>query len=109
MHVKAITTDAAKGERFIASAGSRTFIQIAKTLKAAFPKRKISTIQAPSFVIRFLSLFDGEVKAVLPTLGKHIGVNSSKAQKVLGIKFISPEVSLVASGNYLVKNGFLKS
>jgi len=109
MHVKAITTDAAKGERFIASAGSRTFIQIAKTLKAAFPNRKISTIQAPSFVIRFLALFDGEVKAVLPTLGKHIGVNSSKAQKVLGIKFISPEVSLVASGNYLVKNGFLKS
>jgi hypothetical protein len=56
-----------------------------------------------------LALFDGEVKAVLPTLGKHIGVNSSKAQKVLGIKFISPEVSLVESGNYLVKNGFLKS
>ncbi len=109
MHVKAITTDSAKGERFIASAGSRTFIQIAKTLKAAFPNRKISTIQAPSFVIRFLALFDGEVKAVLPTLGKHIGVNSSKAQKVLGIKFISPEVSLVVTGNYLVKNGFLKS
>jgi dihydroflavonol-4-reductase len=107
MHVKAITTDAAIGQRFIASAGSRTFIQIAKAIKAAFPKRKISTIQAPSFVIRFLSLFDSEIKAVLPTLGKHIGVNSSKAQKVLGINFIPVETSLVETSHYLVDNGFV--
>jgi dihydroflavonol-4-reductase len=107
MHVKAITTDAAIGHRFIASAGSRTFIQIAKAIKAAFPKRKISTIQAPSFVIRFLSLFDSEIKAVLPTLGKHIGVNSTKAQKVLGINFIPVETSLVETSHYLVDNGFV--
>jgi len=108
MHVKAISTDASKGKRFIASAGSRTFVNIAKLLKAEFPKRKISTIQAPSFVIRFLALFDGEVKAVLPTLGKHIGVNSSQTTKVLGIEFISPETSLVETANYLVKNKFVK-
>jgi dihydroflavonol-4-reductase len=107
MHVKAITSDAAIGQRFIASAGSRTFIQIAKAIKAAFPTRKISTIQAPSFVIRFLSLFDSEIKAVLPTLGKHIGVNSSKAQKVLGINFIPVETSLVETSHYLVDNGFV--
>ena len=107
MHVKAITTDAAIGQRFIASAGSRTFIQIAKAIKAEFPKRKISTIQAPSFVIRFLSLFDSEIKAVLPTLGKHIGVNSTKAQKVLGINFIPVESSLVETSHYLVDNGFV--
>jgi hypothetical protein len=40
--------------------------------------------------------------------GKYLTV-SPNIEKVLGIKFISPEVSLVASGNYLVKNGFLKS
>ena len=108
MHVKAITTDAAIGQRFIASAGSRTFVQIAKALKAAFPKRKITTLQAPSFVIRFLALFDGEIRAVLPTLGKHIGVNSSRAQTVLGIKFIPVEKSLVETANYLIDNGFVK-
>ncbi len=108
MHAKAISIDACKGKRFIASAGSRTFIQIAKTLKAEFPKRKISTIQAPSFVIRFLALFDSEVKAVLPTLGKHIGVNSSQATKVLGIDFVSPETSLIETSNYLIDNGFVK-
>jgi dihydroflavonol-4-reductase len=108
MHVKAIGIDASKGKRFIASAGARTFVEIAKTLKANFPNRKISTIQAPSFVIRFLALFDGEIKAVLPTLGKHIGVNSSQASKVLGINFISVEDSIIETANYLIENGFVK-
>jgi dihydroflavonol-4-reductase len=108
MHVKAISTDAAQGQRFIASAGTRTFVQIAKAVKAAYPQRKITTTQAPNFLIRFLALFDGEIKAVLPTLGKHIGVNSSKAQKVLGIDFISPEVSLAETARYLVENNFVK-
>jgi dihydroflavonol-4-reductase len=109
MHVKAISTEAAKGQRFIASSGSRTFVQLAKTLKAAFPTRKISTVQAPSFLIRFLSLFDAEIKAVLPTLGKHIGVNSSRARDVLGIDFIPVEDSIVETASYLVDNGFVKS
>jgi dihydroflavonol-4-reductase len=108
MHVKAISTDASKGQRFIASAGSRTFVQIAKSLKAALPGRKIVTTQAPSLMIRFLALFDGEIRAVLPTLGKHIGVNSSRATSVLGIDFISPEQSLVETANYLLDNKFVK-
>ena len=108
MHVKAIGTDASKGERFIASAGSRTFVQIAKALKSAFPQRKITTAQAPSLLIRLLALFDEEVKAVLPTLGKHIGVNSSKTQRVLGIEFIPIEKSLIETASYLIDNGFLK-
>ena len=108
MHVKAISIDASKGQRFIASAGSRTFVQIAKALKAALPGRKIVTAQAPSLMIRFLALFDGEIRAVLPTLGKHIGVNSSKATSVLGIYFISPEQSLVETANYLLDNKFVK-
>jgi dihydroflavonol-4-reductase len=109
MHVRAIGTDASKGQRFIASAGSRTFVSMAKSLKTAFPNRKISSIQAPSALIRFLALFDGEIKAVLPTIGKHIDVNSSKAKNVLGINFIPVEKSLVETASYLLDNGFVKA
>ena len=109
MHVLAIKIDASKGQRFIANGGSRTFIQMAKALKAEFPSRRIPTGRAPSFLIRFLSLFDGEIRAVLPTLGKHINPSSKKAQTILGIDFIAPETSLVETAHYLVDNGFLKS
>jgi dihydroflavonol-4-reductase len=108
MHVKAISTDAAKGQRFIASAGSRTFLQLATALKAAFPQFKISTIQAPSILIRFLSLFDAEIRAVLPSLGKHTNVDASKAEQVLGINFAPIEESLKDSAQFLIDNGFVK-
>lgn len=108
MHVRAISIDSAKGQRFIASAGTRTFLQIAQALKAAFPGRKITTALAPTLLIRFLAIFDGEVRAVLPSLGKHRGVNSARAQTVLGIDFISVEDSLVETANYLIDNGFVK-
>jgi dihydroflavonol-4-reductase len=109
MHVVAIGKDAAKGKRFIASAGSRTFVQIAQAIKSAFPNRKITTTQAPNILIRFLALFDGEIRAVLPSLGKHIGVSSRQAQKVLGIEFIPIEDSLVDTANYLIDNGFVNA
>ena len=107
MHVKAITVDAAKGQRFIASADDRTFVQIAKILKGEFATRKITTTQAPTLIIRFLALFDGEIRAVLPTLGKHIGVNSSSTQKVLGIDFIPVEKSLIETAHFLIENEFV--
>jgi dihydroflavonol-4-reductase len=55
-----------------------------------------------------LALFDGEIRAVLPSLGKHIGVNSSKAEKILGITFIPAEDSLVETANYPIENRFVK-
>jgi dihydroflavonol-4-reductase len=109
MHVIAIDKDAAKGKRFVASAGSRTFVQIAQALKTGFPQRKITTTQAPNFVIRLLSLFDADIRAILPTLGKHSGVSSRQAQNVLGIDFIPIEDSLVETANYLIDNGFVKA
>jgi dihydroflavonol-4-reductase len=108
MHVKALSTDASKGQRFIASAGLRTFVQIAKAIKTTYPQRKVTLAQAPNLLIKFLALFDGEIRAVLPSLGKHIGVNSSKAQSVLGIDFISVEDSVAATARYLVEGGFVK-
>ena len=108
MHVLVIKNKAAYGQRFIANAGSRTFIQMAKALKAAFPARKIPTGQAPTILIRFLALFDGEIKAVLPGLGKHINPSSKKAETVLGISFIPVETSLIETGKFLLDNGLLK-
>jgi len=108
MHVLVIKNKAAYGQRFIANAGSRTFIQMATALKAAFPARKIPTGQAPTVLIRFLALFDGEIKAVLPGLGKHINPSSKKAETVLGISFIPVEQSLVETAQYLVDNKLVK-
>jgi dihydroflavonol-4-reductase len=108
MHVNAIKVKESKGERFLASAETVSFIEMAKTIKAAYPTRKVNTGQAPNFLIKLLSLFDGEIKRVVPLLGKKILVDASKAEKVLKIKFIPAEQSILETADYLIKNGFVK-
>jgi dihydroflavonol-4-reductase len=108
MHVAAITNDATKGERLLASSETYSFVQIAKVLKSIYPKSKVKTIQAPSPLIKFLSLFDGEIKAVLPLLGMPLLVSAAKAKRVLGISFIPVQVTVRDSADYLVKNNFIK-
>ena len=108
MHVAAITNDATKGERLLASSETYSFVQIAKVLKSIYPKSKVKTTQAPSPLIKFLSLFDAEIKAVLPLLGKPVLVSAAKAKRVLGISFIPVQVTVRDSADYLVKNNFIK-
>jgi len=108
MHVEAIANDSTKGQRILASAGTKSFIEIAKLLKATYPKSKVKTGKAPTFLIRVLSLFDGSIKSILPQLGKPMNVNDSKAHRLLGISFIPVELSLKESADFLIKNGFIK-
>lgn len=109
MHVDSIKNEKAKGERLIASSESRSFVEIAKLLKRTYPKSKVKSVQAPTFIIRLLSLFDGSIKAILPQLGKPMNVSGNKAQSLLGMNFIPAEVTIKESADYLVKNGFIKS
>ena len=109
MHVQSIAIDAAKGERFLASSATWSFVDIAKFLKGLYPASKIKSGKAPAFLVNFLALFDGDIKAILPMLGKPMISSGAKAERLLGIKFIPAEVSVRESADYLIKNGFIKN
>jgi len=109
MHVDAIKSESTKGQRIIASSSTKSFIEIAQLLKASYPKSKVKSAKAPTFVIRLLSLFDGSIKAILPQLGKPMTVSGAKAEKLLGINFIPSDVAIRESAEYLIKNGFIKN
>jgi dihydroflavonol-4-reductase len=107
MHVDSIKNENTKGERLIASSETRSFIEIAKLLKSTYPKSKVKTAQAPTLIIRLLSLFDGSIKSILPQLGKPMNVSGEKAQRLLKINFIPAEVTIKESADYLIKNGLI--
>jgi dihydroflavonol-4-reductase len=108
MHVAAISNDATKNERLLAASATYSFVGIAKYLKSFYPMSKAKTAQAPSALIKVLSLFDGDIKTILPMLGKPMLISGAKATKILGINFIPAEVAIRESAEYLVKNGFIK-
>lgn len=103
MHVQAIDTESTKGERILASSETFSFVEIAKYIKTLYPKSKAKTAQAPGFLIKFLALFDGDIKAVLPLMGKPMITSGAKAKRLLGIDFIPVKVTLRESAEFLIK------
>ena len=102
MHVRSIAMKDAEGQRYIAASDAITFIEIAKLLKRTFPEKKIVTRRAPKLLMHVLALFDGQIKSILPMLGKPVRISSKKAQSGFDMKFIDVETSIVETAKFLV-------
>jgi nucleoside-diphosphate-sugar epimerase len=110
LHIKAMTDPAARGERFLATAGDFvSALEVARMLKegAGEAARKVPTRPIPSWVLRLVGLFDGEVRGVLPELGKHKNASNAKARDRLGWTPRTPRESVLATAESLLALGLL--
>ncbi|MDG1532277.1 MAG: aldehyde reductase [Paracoccaceae bacterium] len=104
MHVAALSKPQSIGKRFVANAESMWFIDIAKTLKAAYPDRNISTRLAPNFMLRLLAVFDKSIRSLLPSLGQKPDISNKQAREILDIEFKPPQQSLRETAAFLIKH-----
>jgi dihydroflavonol-4-reductase len=105
MHLRALQRPETIGRRYIAASGSMAMVDMGRTLKAAYPTRRIPTREAPQFVVRALSLFDPAIKAILPKLGHLERVSNARAVSEMGMEFIAPKAALLAAADRLVQHG----
>ena len=80
MHVAAIAKPKSEGKRFIGSSGDMWFRELAMYLKSIHPTCKITTRQAPSWFIRLYALVDPTIRLIVPSLGKHLVTDNSRAR-----------------------------
>lgn len=106
-HVRALQRDASIGQRFICSERFMWFHEIAQVLAAEYPDRKIPTRVAPDFLIRFLALFDKNLKSITPLLGEAHQLSNEQAHDVLGIEFIEARNAIKTSAQALVRDGMV--
>lgn len=105
MHLRALQKPETAGRRYIASAGSMAMVDMGRTLKAAYPTRRIPTREAPKAIVRFLALFDPSIRTILPKLGHLERVSNARAVKEMEMEFIAPKAALLAAADWLVKHG----
>ncbi len=105
MHLRALQRPETTGRRYIAAAGSMAMVDMGRTLKAAYPARRIPTREAPKALVRLLAFFDPSIKSILPKLGHLERVSNARAVSEMGIEFIAPKAALLASADWLVKHG----
>lgn len=105
MHLRAAQRPESSGERIVAAARVMSFLEIAETIKAHYPDRKVVTRLAPTWLMKVLALVDKEVRAIVPSLGRHDPVLNDKAIAMLDMDFLDPAESVRSSAAYLIDNG----
>ncbi|MEI6431178.1 MAG: aldehyde reductase, partial [bacterium] len=86
LHVAAMTASGAAGKRFIASTPEPVeMATLARVLREA-GYTKVPSRKAPTFLLKFMSLFDHEAKGMMPFLGKKATLDNSATLNVLNWK-----------------------
>ncbi|MEM7444741.1 MAG: aldehyde reductase [Pseudomonadota bacterium] len=105
MHVRALSSPETVGRRIIGSDRFFWFLDMAKTLAAAYPDRKIAARRAPNWLVRILALFDKPVRSIVPNLDERLDLSNQLARDLLGMEFMDVEQSLLESAGYLIEHG----
>lgn len=105
MHLRALQRPETAGRRYLAASGTMAYVDMGRTLKAAYPTRRIPTREAPKILVRALALFDPALRTLLPKLGHLERVSNARAVKEMGMEFIAPKAALLASADWLVRHG----
>lgn len=104
LHIRAMTTPEAGGERFIAVARFQWLSEVAAVLRdrlgpdaAKVPKRNV-----PDLVVRAMGIFDPGVRSIAGQLGRKVEMSSAKAEAQLGWSPRPVEETIVDCGRSLV-------
>ena len=82
IHVLAMTEKKANGKRLIPTTPTaHSFMEIAEILKEN-GYSKVSTKKGPIFMIKLMSLFDREVKGMVPIVGNTISADNTETKKI---------------------------
>lgn len=86
IHIRAMTSPAAAGQRFLATGEFTWMREMARTLRAGLGAAgtRVSTRQLPDVVVRLTALFDRSLRAIIVSLGRRNRHSTAKAERVLG-------------------------
>lgn len=105
LHIAAMISPEAKGQRFIAAGGFMWMEEVAAALRTGLGPRapKVPTRRLPNWLVRLLAATVAKpLSAITPTLGRRHVFSSAKAQRLLGFKPRPAAETIVATGESLL-------
>lgn len=106
-HVAAMTGTAAGGRRFPLGAETRSFMELAQILRAAFPERanRMPRFEVPDWVVRLVAFADSDIRGNLGELGVVRRTDPAPAAALIGRPLIGAEDATIASARSLIAQG----
>jgi nucleoside-diphosphate-sugar epimerase len=86
LHIRAMTSPAAAGERFIGAGEFMWLPEIAQTLRSRLGRHaaRVPTRGVPDALVRVLARFVPALRTLTPLLGRELAFSPAKAQRLLG-------------------------
>jgi Nucleoside-diphosphate-sugar epimerases len=105
MHIRAMTSDEAAGQRFIAVGEYLWMSEVAELLRTRLGEKaaKVPARRLPDFVLRIVSWFDSDLRSIVPMLGRKFRHTSAKAERILGWRFRPAEATILDCAESLLK------
>ncbi len=105
IHIRAMTSPEAAGERFLATGEFVWMREIAAALKAGLGEEgaKVPTRQLPDFLVKLSAIFDKSLRPIVVSLGRRNRHSTDKARKVLGWQSRPAAETVVACARSLVE------
>lgn len=111
LHILAMTSDVAAGERFLATTGEvLSMLDVADTLRNAFPEyaMKLPTTVIADEQIMLAAKGNPMLRMVASLIGKYAGTSNEKSQALLGWCPRSAQSSIIATAQSMIDLGLVK-
>jgi dihydroflavonol-4-reductase len=107
LHLRAMTSAVAAGERYLGSGGFRWMEDIASILRQSLGPgaKRVPHTRAPDFVVRLIATVDPGLRSVVRDLGRKQIVSSEKAEKTFTWHSRSFEETVLDCANSLIRIG----
>lgn len=104
IHLRAMTSSEAAGQRFLATGEFTWMRDMAVELKDGLGAdgAQVKTRQLPDFLVKFSAIFDKSLRAIVVSLGRRNRHSTAKAERVLGWKARPAAETVVACGRSLL-------
>ena len=109
LHVRAMESAEAAGQRFVAASDFLWLGEIAHILRERFGARaaKVPTQALPDFVVRLLAYVSADLRFIAPNLGKRTDFTSAKAVRTLGWHARPAIDAIVDAAESLIREGLV--
>lgn len=105
LHVAAMETEAAGGQRFLACSRALSLVEMSRLLRRNFPKaaRRAPVLAIPDWLARLYALFDKDLRGNSHLIGQVQRVNASRAEILLGRRLIRSEEAFLAMARSMIE------
>jgi dihydroflavonol-4-reductase len=110
LHLLAMTSPKANGERFLATSGNAlSMLDVAMILKRNLgdEAKNVPTKEMPNRIIKIMALFNPSLRMISTLLGNYAQASGAKAEKVLNWSPRTNEEAIVATAKSFLQSGLI--